>query len=143
MVFLFQVEEYSDEIFDALDKGAHIYFCGLKGMMPGIQDMLEAVCKSKSINFEEYCEFFVSGPPSLHTNANSRGKMHLPVLGLWCYARSYNLLTFIVTQWRSSRRTTSGTSRCTKRLNFLNVISVRTWPLVRPCIKTKTAINMY
>ena len=32
-----QVEEYADEIFDALDKGAHIYFCGLKGMMPGIQ----------------------------------------------------------------------------------------------------------
>jgi len=32
-----KVEEYSDEVFDALDKGAHIYFCGLKGMMPGIQ----------------------------------------------------------------------------------------------------------
>jgi hypothetical protein len=33
----FQVEEYADEVFDALDNGAHIYFCGLKGMMPGIQ----------------------------------------------------------------------------------------------------------
>lgn len=32
-----KVEEYSDEVFDALDKGAHMYFCGLKGMMPGIQ----------------------------------------------------------------------------------------------------------
>ncbi len=30
-----QVEEYSDEVFDLLDNGAHIYFCGLKGMMPG------------------------------------------------------------------------------------------------------------
>ena len=26
-----KVEEYSDEIFDRLDKGGHIYFCGLKG----------------------------------------------------------------------------------------------------------------
>jgi ferredoxin--NADP+ reductase len=51
-----KVEEYADEVFDALDKGAHIYFCGLKGMMPGIQDMLEAVCKSKNISFEEYLE---------------------------------------------------------------------------------------
>ncbi len=48
-----KVEEYSDEIFDRLDKGAHIYFCGLKGMMPGINDMLEAVCKTKNLNFEE------------------------------------------------------------------------------------------
>ena len=30
-----QVEEYADEVFDLLDNGAHIYFCGLKGMMPG------------------------------------------------------------------------------------------------------------
>lgn len=30
-----KVEEYADEVFDLLDKGAHIYFCGLKGMMPG------------------------------------------------------------------------------------------------------------
>lgn len=26
-----KVEEYVDEVFDKLDKGAHIYFCGLKG----------------------------------------------------------------------------------------------------------------
>lgn len=32
-----KVEEYADEIFDLLDNGAHMYFCGLKGMMPGIQ----------------------------------------------------------------------------------------------------------
>ena len=31
-----------------------MYFCGLKGMMPGIQDMLKDVCKSKGIDFEEY-----------------------------------------------------------------------------------------
>jgi len=49
-----KVEEYSDEVFDALDKGAHMYFCGLKGMMPGIQDMLKGVCDKKGINFENY-----------------------------------------------------------------------------------------
>jgi len=49
-----KVEEYADEVFDALDKGAHMYFCGLKGMMPGIQDMLKDVCKSKGLDFEEY-----------------------------------------------------------------------------------------
>jgi hypothetical protein len=27
------------------DNGAHIFFCGLKGMMPGIQEMLERVSK--------------------------------------------------------------------------------------------------
>merc|ERR1712031_131373 len=49
-----RVEEYSDEIFDRLSKGAHIYFCGLKGMMPGIQDMLNKVCESKGLDYDEY-----------------------------------------------------------------------------------------
>jgi len=49
-----KVEEYADEIFNKLDSGAHIYFCGLKGMMPGIQDMLAAVCKGKGIEYDEW-----------------------------------------------------------------------------------------
>merc|ERR1712153_94151 len=49
-----KVEEYSDEIFDRLDKGAHMYFCGLKGMMPGIQDMLKGVCESKGLDYDEW-----------------------------------------------------------------------------------------
>lgn len=49
-----KVEEYSDEIFTRLDNGAHIYFCGLKGMMPGIQDMLKEVCTSKDIEYDEW-----------------------------------------------------------------------------------------
>lgn len=53
---LLQVEEYADEIFDLLNNGAHMYFCGLKGMMPGILDMLERVSKEKGINFEEFVE---------------------------------------------------------------------------------------
>ena len=49
-----KVEEYADEIFTKLDNGAHIYFCGLKGMMPGIQDMLKSVCEEKEIDFAEW-----------------------------------------------------------------------------------------
>ena len=48
-----KVKEYADEIFDRMDKGAHMYFCGLKGMMPGITEMLEGVCKKKGLDFEE------------------------------------------------------------------------------------------
>merc|ERR550514_2599391 len=49
-----KVEEYADEIFDRLEKGAHMYFCGLKGMMPGINAMLAGVCESKGLNYEEF-----------------------------------------------------------------------------------------
>jgi len=49
-----KVEEYSDDIFNRLNDGAHIYFCGLKGMMPGIQSMLADVCKSKSLDYDEF-----------------------------------------------------------------------------------------
>jgi len=51
-----KMEEYADEIFDLLDGGAHIYFCGLKGMMPGIQDMLEKVCKGKKLDYGQWFE---------------------------------------------------------------------------------------
>merc|ERR1712071_415473 len=49
-----KVEEYADEIFTKLDNGAHIYFCGLKGMMPGIQDMLKEVAASKDLDYNEW-----------------------------------------------------------------------------------------
>jgi len=42
-----KVEEYADEVFSRMEKGAHIYFCGLKGMMPGILTMMEGVAASK------------------------------------------------------------------------------------------------
>lgn len=42
-----KMEEYSDEVFKLLDNGAHIYFCGLKGMMPGIQDTLKKVAEKR------------------------------------------------------------------------------------------------
>lgn len=51
-----KVEEYADEVFDLMDNGAHMYFCGLKGMMPGIFDMLKAVCAQKGLNYDEWFE---------------------------------------------------------------------------------------
>merc|ERR1719480_304882 len=49
-----KVEEYADEVFEKLSNGAHIYFCGLKGMMPGIQEMLKGVAKSKGLDYAEW-----------------------------------------------------------------------------------------
>jgi ferredoxin--NADP+ reductase len=49
-----KVEEYADEVFTKLENGAHIYFCGLKGMMPGIQDMLKGVAAKKDIDYDEW-----------------------------------------------------------------------------------------
>ena len=48
-----KVEEYADEIFAKLDNGAHMYFCGLKGMMPGILAMLEKVATGKGLVWKE------------------------------------------------------------------------------------------
>ncbi|KAK9749147.1 hypothetical protein RND81_02G105300 [Saponaria officinalis] len=42
-----KIEEYSDDIFKLLDNGAHVYFCGLKGMMPRIQDTLKRVAEER------------------------------------------------------------------------------------------------
>ena len=41
--------EQADKLFQRLEGGANIYFCGLKGMMPGILQALEAVATSKGI----------------------------------------------------------------------------------------------
>lgn len=49
-----KVEEYSDEVFQKLDNGAHIYFCGLKGMMPGIENMLQKVAEAKGLDYDEW-----------------------------------------------------------------------------------------
>lgn len=49
-----KVEEYGDEVFDRLNKGAHIYFCGLKGMMPGILQMLQGIAESKKLKWEDF-----------------------------------------------------------------------------------------
>jgi len=48
-----KVAEYADEVFTRMDNGAVIYFCGLKGMMPGIIEMLEGVSKEKGVVWED------------------------------------------------------------------------------------------
>ena len=45
--------EQSDRLLEKLENGAVIYFCGLKGMMPGILESLEKVCASRGLNFSE------------------------------------------------------------------------------------------
>ena len=65
-----KVEEHADEIFERLDNGAHIYFCGLKGMMPGIQDMLDDVCRRKGLG--DNAKDFVKG-------LKKKGQWHVEV----------------------------------------------------------------
>jgi ferredoxin--NADP+ reductase len=43
--------ERADELFQRLDSGAVIYFCGLKGMMPGILEALENVAQKRGIDW--------------------------------------------------------------------------------------------
>jgi ferredoxin--NADP+ reductase len=45
------LKENSIELFQKLEAGAVIYFCGLKGMMPGILDALEEVATSQGIDW--------------------------------------------------------------------------------------------
>ena len=47
-----RMAEHAEEIFARMDAGAHMYFCGLKGMMPGILEMLERVASSKGLEWE-------------------------------------------------------------------------------------------
>eukprot|EP00878_Enallax_costatus_P031358 GHUV01034292.1.p1 GENE.GHUV01034292.1~~GHUV01034292.1.p1 ORF type:complete len:298 (-),score=91.79 GHUV01034292.1:589-1482(-) len=88
-----KVEEYADEVFDLLNNGAHMYFCGLKGMMPGILDMLERVSKEKGINFEEFVE-----------GLKHKNQWHVEVRGLGAgHVRGAGqLLHLIITQVRKA-----------------------------------------
>ena len=49
-----KMEEHADEIMEKLENGAHIYFCGLKSMMPGIQDMFRRVADLKGIDHDDW-----------------------------------------------------------------------------------------
>lgn len=48
------LKENASVVLQRLDMGAHIYFCGLKGMMPGILDALEAVATERGIVWKDY-----------------------------------------------------------------------------------------
>jgi ferredoxin--NADP+ reductase len=43
--------QQADQLLERLQGGANIYFCGLKGMMPGILEALEDVCETKGLDF--------------------------------------------------------------------------------------------
>ena len=43
--------EQADKLLDRLMNGAQIYFCGLKGMMPGILEALEEVAKQRGLDW--------------------------------------------------------------------------------------------
>jgi ferredoxin--NADP+ reductase len=45
------LENKADILWDKLEQGAHIYFCGLKGMMPGILAALEQVAASRGVDW--------------------------------------------------------------------------------------------
>lgn len=47
------IAQNGKELFDRLDKGAHVYFCGLKGMMPPILETLDAVAQSQGVVWSE------------------------------------------------------------------------------------------
>jgi len=49
-----RMEEYAEEIFERMDKGAHLYMCGLKGMLPGVQELLKSECGKKGLDYDEY-----------------------------------------------------------------------------------------
>ena len=46
--------EQADKLFDRLQDGAQIYFCGLKGMMPGILVALEQVAVSRGMDWSTF-----------------------------------------------------------------------------------------
>ncbi|EOA17948.1 hypothetical protein CARUB_v10006366mg [Capsella rubella] len=52
LFFRRKIEECNDEIFKPLDNGAHVYFCGIIGMMPGIQDTLKRVAEERGKSWD-------------------------------------------------------------------------------------------
>jgi len=42
-----RLREHGEELFNRLQSGAHIYFCGLKGMMPPISQTLKEIAETK------------------------------------------------------------------------------------------------
>ena len=48
-----RVEEHIDEIMLRMANGAHIYFCGVKGMMIGILGIFEQACVRKGLVWSE------------------------------------------------------------------------------------------
>lgn len=48
-----RLQEHADELFERIGNGAHIYFCGLRDMMPGILSMFESTCEKSGLVWTE------------------------------------------------------------------------------------------
>ncbi|KAJ1452148.1 hypothetical protein M885DRAFT_445501 [Pelagophyceae sp. CCMP2097] len=46
-----KISQNADELFGKMQQGAHIYFCGLKGMMPGIEAAFAASAAARGIDW--------------------------------------------------------------------------------------------
>ena len=47
-----RLAESAEELFERLDRGAHIYFCGLRAMLPSILETLESVATARGLDWE-------------------------------------------------------------------------------------------
>ena len=48
-----KVKENGKEIFDRMEGGAHLYMCGLKGMLPGVSEAMQEIAKSQGKDWDE------------------------------------------------------------------------------------------
>ena len=51
-----RMEEHAEELYERLEKGAHLYMCGLRGMLPGVQELLKQVAAGKGVDYDEFME---------------------------------------------------------------------------------------
>mmetsp|Transcript_16869 Transcript_16869/g.33692 ORF Transcript_16869/g.33692 Transcript_16869/m.33692 type:complete len:96 (+) Transcript_16869:80-367(+) len=42
-----------EQIYDRIEGGGVAYFCGLKGMMPGVLEAFEGICEGRGVAFKE------------------------------------------------------------------------------------------
>ena len=47
------VEQDGERLYSMIESGAVIYFCGLKGMLPGVMDAFERICEGKGVDFSK------------------------------------------------------------------------------------------
>jgi ferredoxin--NADP+ reductase len=47
------LQQQADVLWDKMEHGAVMYFCGLKGMMPGILEALEQVAAARGVNWND------------------------------------------------------------------------------------------
>ncbi|GMH78581.1 hypothetical protein TL16_g07858, partial [Triparma laevis f. inornata] len=50
------IKEDGEKLFNMIEDNAVIYFCGLKGMMPGVLEAFEGICEEKGLVFKEKME---------------------------------------------------------------------------------------